>query len=916
MIDHFLPGQRWVSHADSTLGLGIVTHADERRVTLHFPAVEEERVYATDRAPLTRLVLKPGDQLTRMDGSMLTVIALQEQGGVITYEAEGPSGAHHSVVETELDAHIELNTPIERLLNNQLGKPRDFGLRMTTLEHAAEGEGFGLGGLLGPRTALLSHQLYVAANVGKRFAPRVLLADEVGLGKTIEAGLILTQQLHRQRVRRVLVLVPETLAHQWLVEMQRRFHLAFSLLNAERLEDADIEMEFSENALVIAPISLFADDPITREIVSGLDWDMVVIDEAHHITGIGEQRTDLGQFVCEVSARARGLLLLTATPEQAGLRSHFDRLRLIDPARFADFDQFTAEYAQFAEWSRLIDQLERGEAVTLPEGIDAEADTEEQIQQMLDRYGTGRVLYRNSRRGVPGFPQRHRHAYSLASPALYQHDAQTLHPETLHPESIWIEQDPRVEWLETQLKNLRPKKVLVICAHKETAIALEHFLHLKAGVRCAAFHEDLSLIERDRAAAYFAEESGGAQALICSEIGSEGRNFQFAQHLICFDLPFHPDLLEQRIGRLDRIGQGTDIHIHVPYLAETGQETLFRWFDEGLNAFAATCSVGYQLHSEFADTLGALLSGSGELDLLLQNTRTRRDELSRESEAGRDRLLERHSHDAGAGADIIATLEQRETAEALHDFCEHLFDRMGIEQEYLDENLSLIRPTENLATGQLPGLPEDGVTATYHRPTALSRDDVTFMTWEHPIVMESMAALLGSDIGKASIGTFKHRGVPAGTILLESVHRMECLAPLYLTTGQFLNSRPVRTLLTQAGKTVGDKLSSTFLTEALQTVPSATSASALNKLRPVLEKLLPTLEQIAGDEVSRRGQEAVDAANRFYVEELSRLRYLQSLNPAIRDEELLELEASRDACLLALSQAKPALEGLRVCIAV
>ena len=916
MTDHFLPGQRWVSHADSTLGLGIVTHADERRVTLHFPAVEEERVYATDRAPLTRLLLKPGDQLTRMDGSVLTVTALQELGGVITYEAEAASGDHHSVVEAELDSHIELNTPIERLLNNQLGKPRDFGLRVTTLEHAAAGAGFGLGGLLGPRTALLSHQLYVAANVGKRFAPRVLLADEVGLGKTIEAGLILTQQLHRQRVRRVLVLVPETLAHQWLVEMQRRFHLAFSLLNAERLEDADIEAEFSENALVIAPVSLFEADPITREIVSGLEWDMVVIDEAHHITGIGEQPTDLGQFICELSARARGLLLLTATPEQAGLRSHFDRLQLIDPARFADFDQFKAEHAQFAEWSSLIDQLEQGEMVALPEGINAEADRDEQIQQMLDRYGTGRVLYRNSRRGVSGFPQRHRHAYALAAPALYQHDAHSLHPETLHPESSWIEQDPRVEWLEKQLKDLRPKKVLVICAHKETAMSLEHFLHLKAGVRCAAFHEDLSLIERDRAAAYFAEESGGAQALICSEIGSEGRNFQFAQHLICFDLPFHPDLLEQRIGRLDRIGQGTDIHIHAPYLTGTAQETLFRWFDEGLNAFAATCSVGYQLHSEFADTLDALLAGEGALDALLQSTRTRRDALLRESEAGRDRLLERHSHDPDTGADIIATLEQRETAEALHDFCEHLFDRMGIEQEYLDENLSLIRPTENLATGQLPGLSEDGVTATYHRPTALSRDDVTFMTWEHPIVMESMAALLGSDIGKASIGTFKHRGIPAGTVLLESVHRVDCLAPLYLTTGQFLNSQPMRTLLTQGGKAVGDKLSSTFLTEALQSVPSATSASALTKLRPVLEKLLPTMEQIAADEVSRRSREAVDAANRFYEEELSRLSYLQSLNPAIRDEELLELQASKDACQLALSQAKPALEGLRVCIAV
>ena len=158
-------------------------------------------------------------------------------------------------------------------------------------------------------------------------------------------------------------------------------------------------------------------------------------------------------------------------------------------------------------------------------------------------------------------------------------------------------------WLQTHLKTLRPEKALVICAHKETAMALEHYLHLKAGVRCAAFHEDLSLIERDRAAAYFAEETTGAQALICSEIGSEGRNFQFAHHLICFDLPAHPDLLEQRIGRLDRIGQGADIHIHVPYLSGTAQEVHYRWLDDGLNAFNATCSVGHQLHAEFREPL-------------------------------------------------------------------------------------------------------------------------------------------------------------------------------------------------------------------------------------------------------------------------------------------------------------------------
>jgi ATP-dependent helicase HepA len=279
-------------------------------------------------------------------------------------------------------------------------------------------------------------------------------------------------------------------------------------------------------------------------------------------------------------------------------------------------------------------------------------------------------------------------------------------------------------------------------------------------------------------------------------------------------------------------------------------------------------------------------------------------------------LLERNSHDPDAGAAIIAALEERETAEQLHEFCEHLFDRLGIEQDYLDEHLSLVRPTENLATGQLPGLPEEGITATYNRPTALARDDITFLTWEHPIIMETMAALLGSDIGKASIGTFKHRGVPAGTVLLEAIHRVECLAPVYLETGQFLHKQPIRTVLTQTGKAVGDKLSSQFLAEALQSVPSATSAAALNKLRPVLEKLTPALELIATDEVLRRTEDAVNKASQFYGDELNRLTYLQSLNPAIRSEEIEALEAARDACQVALSQTKPALEGLRVCIAV
>ena len=167
---------------------------------------------------------------------------------------------------------------------------------------------------------------------------------------------------------------------------------------------------------------------------------------------------------------------------------------------------------------------------------------------------------------------------------------------------------------------------------------------MRAGIRSAAFYEALSIIERDRAAAYFADETGGAQTLVCSEIGSEGRNFQFAHHLILFDLPLNPDLLEQRIGRLDRIGQDHDVEIHVPYLQGSAQETLLDWYDRGLDLFRDSCSAGYMIFQNFQQRLlPQLEQRTAAFDELLTDsaefTLRTRDELRE----GRDRLLERNS---------------------------------------------------------------------------------------------------------------------------------------------------------------------------------------------------------------------------------------------------------------------------------
>ncbi len=916
-MDEFSPGQRWISHADGSLGLGIVTQANSRRVTLHFPAVEEERVYSTDNAPLTRLVLKPGDQLTLLDGQELTVRSIEQEEGIIYYLVDDQTDTCNRICEAELDASIKLTTPLDLLLNNQLGKCADFGLRSTTLQYGAIGDGFGLAGLLGARTSLLSHQLYVASIVGKRSSPRVLLADEVGLGKTIEAGLILNQQILRGTVQRVLILAPDSLTHQWLVEMLRRFHLSFSLLDEMRLKEIDFQIEFEQNSLVISPMSMFERNSALRDCVQSLEWDMVIIDEAHRLNGLGSTPSPFGCFIQQLTENAHGLLLLTATPEQAGLEAHFHRLQLIDPARFSDFDQFKSEHEQFSAWNSVIERISQGTKTSLPPGIDENEDKETKIQQILDRYGTGRILYRNSREAITGFPRRHLESYPLKPPMFYHNQSAQLYPEIQHAEDQWISQDPRVPWLVNHLKELRPSKVLVICAHSTTAMALEHQLHLKEGIRCAAFHESLSLIERDRASAYFSEEINGAQALICSEIGSEGRNFQFAQHLICFDLPRHPDLLEQRIGRLDRIGQESDIYIHVPIFINTSQEILFRWFENGLNAFTQTSAVGHQLYTEFHKKLEAALNKPKEdVEPLLTETKKRCHLLKMEVEAGRNKLLERNSHNASEGAFLKKNLERREKPSELSEYCNKLFDRIGIEQDDLEEDIVLLKPTERLFTGQLPGLNEGGISATYCRQKALSRDDLVFLSWEHPIIIESMQALLESDIGKASVGKFKHRGLPPGTVLLEGLFRIDCLAPRQLEVGQFLDQSPLRLLLTVDGRDVSDKLSSSFIDQALEGIAGSTSAAVLNKLRKTLEPIYPVLKQSAERTVTERKELALKRAQKTMGDELKRLRYLQSLNPLVRQDEINSLSEQSEACLAALAKAYPKMEGLRVCIAV
>jgi len=773
---------------------------------------------------------------------------------------------------------------------------------------------------MGSRTNLLPHQVYIASEVGQRHAPRVLLADEVGLGKTIEAGMIMHQQLLTGRASRVLVLVPPTLLHQWLVEMLRRFNLHFALFDAERLEQMPQGNPFESEQLVVCSLALFESRPDLQTMAIDAHWDLVAIDEAHHLhwspAGAGADYL----FVEALSRASRGLLLLTATPEQIGQASHFARLRLLDPSRFHDLESFTQEEQQYRHLSALADALEAGERpARLPPGLDPAAPAQTLIAQILDRHGTGRVLFRNTRAAIAGFPRRVLHRYPLPTPDEYRSNRPgpltQLHPEQGCQDDSWLAFDTRVKWLELKLKELRPAKALVICARAGTAVALEHHLHLRAGIRSAAFYEGLSILERDRAAAYFADEINGAQTLVCSEIGSEGRNFQFAHHLILFDLPLNPDLLEQRIGRLDRIGQQCDVEIHVPYLQGTAQEALLEWYDRGIDLFRESCSAGYLIFETFRERLlPQLAERSDEFTALLADTVDFTARTRRELREGRDRLLERNSCKPEVAAALIEAIRASEEGDALEKFLEALCEAFGVDQEFHSEQALILRPSEHMLTGHFPYLREDGTTVTFSRDKALAREDMEFLSWEHPMILEAMDMVQSTELGNAAIGTIKLKGVAPGTMLLEALYTVNCVAPRSLQVERFLPLSPMRLLVDARGKDLAELVPHARLNNLVQSVKKSTALAIIKQVHQEAEAKMALATAQAEQQLCVILSRAEQLMREDLGRELERLEALRAVNPSIRQEELDHLRQRIDECAVHIQHANLQLQALRLVI--
>lgn len=897
-MSNLIPGQRFMSETEPELGLGILSNVESKTVKISFLAAKTERVYGSKGAPIKRVVFSAGDEITLRSGLKFTIQEVADREGLIHYSHEG-----EVYDERELSDSLSFNKPEDRLFTGSVDSPGLFELRFKTLWNKNRLTQSPVRGFVGGRMNLIPHQFYVAEQIADRPIPRVLLADEVGLGKTIEAGLALHHLILSERVKRALILVPDSLVYQWFIEMLRKFNLSFVTMNQETHLEPGTN-PFTENDFVIVNIGLLKGAEMARKLMSEASWDLMVVDEAHQLKWSVESVSPEYRIVEAIAKKTKGLLLLTATPEQMGMEGHFARLKLLDPDRFFDYPKFLEETTHYEEVAKEAREL-------IKKGG---PESEEKLKELQDLHGPGRIFFRNTRNRMSKhfsfFPKRILHAYPLESKKtqfLSLEDEETIGPSF----------DMKLDWLTEFLSRHIGEKILLITKSKTKVLCLEKLLKDRyPAMNVGVFHSGLSFVARDRQAAYFADPEG-ADILLCTEIGSEGRNFEFAHHLVLFDLPMYPDLLEQRIGRLDRIGQESDIHLHVPYIVSSYDEILFQWFNAGFDAFvhsAKGASIVHQqlqtLLEEYLNDPSLCLKDPKVFQDFIETTNKEFKAVTHKLEEGRDILVELNSFKEDVAKKLVDEVKKFDEETNLINYMNNVFQELGVNIEDIDESVYFIRPSDNMYVPYFPNLPVDGVRITFDRKTAIQREDVEFLTWDHPMVVGVIDLILSNTFGNMSVMMRRKSG--QSKTFIETYFKLQVVAPKSMSPERFFPPTPIRVLVDSTGENFTLKFDKNDIDERITGADSETVRKAKGLPKAAVQKVLQAAHQHALVEAQELKKKYKQAMTEHLNHEKTRLLKLKAVNPVVRPEEIESIINQIEVLSKCYDEAEVVMDSMRV----
>jgi SNF2 family DNA or RNA helicase len=457
-----------------------------------------------------------------------------------------------------------------------------------------------LGSLGSLRFEPFDYQVQAARIALRRMRGRAILADEVGLGKTIEAGLTLAELRLRGLADRTLVITPAGLVTQWREELERKFGLPTA---AAGRDAADAEGDV-DRPVVVASLAAARRAPLKAEL-TGSAWDLLIIDEAHRVRN---PRSASGKLAREL--RSRHLLLLTATPVENRLQDLYEMISLVSPGLLGTAAEFRAAHGSTTgsgtpekavspknistlrkRTSEVMIRHRRSEvSVLLPQRL---AETLLVDPPPAEREWYADLAGRLREEGRDAAPARRLTLRSIArlagsSPAAAGPALRKAGWDDLAARAESLNSWPKGAVLLDQLRRRaasgdagQPEKVLVFTAFRHTLDRLAALV-TDAGIPAVVYHGSLPRLEKERAVAAF---RGEADVLLSTESAGEGRNLQFCHVMVNMDLPWNPMQIEQRLGRLHRVGQEHDVQLTNLVARGTIEEQVLRVLESKINLF-------------------------------------------------------------------------------------------------------------------------------------------------------------------------------------------------------------------------------------------------------------------------------------------------------------------------------------------
>jgi SNF2 family DNA or RNA helicase len=488
------------------------------------------------------------------------------------------------------------------------------------------------------------HQIKTAEKVLREMRGQAILADEVGLGKTIEAGIILKEYLLRGLVKRALILVPASLCWQWYQELYEKFDIQAGIQKSEwDWEHADI---------LIASLDTAKREP-HAEIIKNIPYDMLIIDEAHKLKN---NNTAAWKFVNSIQKKY--CLMLTATPVQNNLKELYNLITLLKPGQLGSYRKFKQRFMLDLRTPKNPEELRkllssvlirnrRGEGTVqftkrnvypiLVELSPEEKALYDRITNLIKASSKLTPFQSNilplitlQREVCSSF-----YAAGLTLQKIYQkHNLDSdSNIVQLMNETVKIRHNSKCDIIEKLAAEIQDR-IIIFTEYRASQEYIRYRLE-KAGFRTLAFDGSLSR-GRKQWIRYIFQKEGGI--LVSTESGGEGLNFQFCNHVINYDLPWNPMRLEQRIGRVHRLGQTKDVHIYNLVTKDTIEEHIMFLLHEKINMFQMVLGEldTILMHLKWDKSFESQL-----MDIFLKYSS--RDEIQRELDLLGERILETRS---------------------------------------------------------------------------------------------------------------------------------------------------------------------------------------------------------------------------------------------------------------------------------